>query len=173
VSEPFYILLHIAYNSHFSMCSISEPLRELLESCRRAEGGQCALISHVPFSLQGGSPWSLSINRIDNAKGTGYPIANVEVAPLNVCSPPPPLIQLQVTTRAANLLVGNLPRTRIQNLLRFDTLAALHTYAHFTNAHQVHVPTHRWRSVRPNPSSYGAAEGAACVSTRGAFNGFL
>ncbi len=48
------------------------------------------------------------------------------------------------------------------------------TYAHFAyNAHQVHVPTHRWRSVRPNPSSDGAAEGAACVSARGAFHGFL
>ena len=113
------------------MSSIAAPLRELLESCRLAGGGPCALISHVPFRLQGGSPWSLSINRIDNTKGIGYPIANVEVnqAPLDVCSPPP-LIPLQVTTRAANLLVGNLPRTRIENMLRFDNFA-VRAYVHF------------------------------------------
>ena len=46
------------------------------------------------------------------------------------------------------------------------------TYTLF-NAHQVHVPTHRWRSFRPNSSSDGAVEGAACISTRGAFLGFL
>ena len=69
----------IAPNSHCSMSRIAAPLRELLESCRLAGGGSCALIRHVPYRLQGGSPWSLSINRIDNAKGIGYPIANVEV----------------------------------------------------------------------------------------------
>jgi hypothetical protein len=44
---------------------------------------------HVQYRLQGGSPWSLSINRINNAKGIGYPIDNVEVnqPPLDVCFP--------------------------------------------------------------------------------------
>ena len=92
---------------------------------------------------------------------------------LDACSPPHPLIPSQDTDHAANLLVGNLPRTRIENLLRFDKYVA-RAYVHFVlNAHQVHVPTHRWRSVRPNPSSDCTAQGAACISTRGAFHGFL
>ena len=106
-------------------CSIAGPLRALLECYRLDGGGLCALLCHVPFQLEGGSPYTVSVNRIDNTKGIGYPLGNVEVKQGPIHSrppPPPPLIPSQVTCRAANLLVGSLRRHRIENLFRFDFL---------------------------------------------------
>ena len=103
-------------------CSIAGPLKALLECYRLDGGGQCVLHFHVPFQLEGGSPYTVSVDMIDNAKGIGYPLDNVEVkqGPIHSRHPPPHLIPSQVTCRAANLLVGCLRRKRIENLFRFD-----------------------------------------------------
>ena len=72
---------------------VHAPLRSLVADFAQRDGGTCGLLCHILVQLRGCSPFSISVNKINNL--FGYDIWNV-----------------QITTRAANLPAGNTEQER-------------------------------------------------------------